>query len=157
MRVMYKLFTILLLGFALVFLLNCGKESTVAKKRECILDRQVHVQDSVIWEIPDTPRWCDKLELEKKRIDIGECELYVEEQGSGTPIVLLHGGPGATHHEFHPAFDRASKYARVIYYDQRGCGGFDQHPRCDPQGARPRRVRGDATHVRLSLVANTIE
>lgn len=103
-------------------------KSSTAEKRETIFDRKIHIQDSVIWEIPKVTRWCDKLKLDKKYIDIGGCKLYVEEQGKGVPIVLLHGGPGSTHHEFHPIFDKASKYARVIYYDQRGCGLSDYKP-----------------------------
>ena len=37
-------------------------------------------------------------------------------------LVLIHGGPGGTHHYFHPWFSRAAGFARIIYYDQRGCG-----------------------------------
>jgi proline iminopeptidase len=51
--------------------------------------------------------------------------LYVEEEGEGMPVVLLHGGPGGTHHSFHPHFSQAREFARVIYYDQRGCGLSD--------------------------------
>ena len=118
----------ILVGFLFI---GCPKSATdeeLTVSRERALDSQVHVQDSVIWEIPDVPRWCDRLKLDKKRIDIGGCELYVEEQGTGTPVVLLHGGPGSTHHGFHPAFDSASKFVRVIYYDQRGCGLSDYKP-----------------------------
>jgi proline iminopeptidase len=122
---------VLILTFIGFLLAGCQGSNTSEKlliNKERALDRQVHVQDSVIWEIPDVPRWCDRLELENKRIDIGGCELFVEDQGSGLPIVLLHGGPGSTHHEFHPAFDHASKFARIIYYDQRGCGLSDYKP-----------------------------
>jgi len=125
---MERIKLVLILIFIGCLFLGFQESSTnkeLLDNRECVLNRQVHVQESVIWEIPDVPRWCDRLKLEKKRIDIGGCELYVEEQGSGTPIVLLHGGPGSTHHNFHPAFDRGSKFARVIYYDQRGCGLSD--------------------------------
>jgi len=108
---------------------NKSEKNYVAmEKRESILDRKVHILDSVIWEIPNVPRLCDKLKLQKKTIDIGGCNLYVEEQGKGTPIVLIHGGPGSTHIEFHPAFDQFSKFARIIYYDQRGCGLSDYKP-----------------------------
>ena len=43
-------------------------------------------------------------------------------------MVLLHGGPGGTHHYFHPTFSRAAEFSRVIYYDQRGCGLSDYAP-----------------------------
>ena len=95
------------------------------KKRETILDEVVHIEKEVILDIPDVPRWCDRLELKKSRVNVGDCELYVEEEGDGIPIVLLHGGPGGTHHSFHPHFSRTRKFARIIYYDQRGCGLSD--------------------------------
>lgn len=37
-------------------------------------------------------------------------------------IVVLHGGPGATHEYLRPEWDRLARAARVVYYDQRGCG-----------------------------------
>jgi pimeloyl-ACP methyl ester carboxylesterase len=36
--------------------------------------------------------------------------------------VLINGGPGGTHHGFHPYFSRLKDSARIIYYDQRGTG-----------------------------------
>lgn len=61
-----------------------------------------------------------------QRIDVGgNCHLYCEIEGHGTPLVLINGGPGGTHHAFHPHFSRAKDFARVVYYDQRGCGLSD--------------------------------
>ncbi|MFD2937374.1 alpha/beta fold hydrolase [Spirosoma flavum] len=40
-------------------------------------------------------------------------------------VIVLHGGPGAPHQYLRPEFDALSKTARVIYYDQRGCGKSD--------------------------------
>ena len=74
------------------------------------------------------PRLCDGMDIRKEKVDIGDCKLYCEQEGQGTPLVLLHGGPGATHHYFHPWFSQAGKFARVIYYDQRGCGLSDYQP-----------------------------
>jgi pimeloyl-ACP methyl ester carboxylesterase len=96
--------------------------------RERARDRVVHIEDGVIREIPSVPRLCDSLDARKEKVDIGDCKLYCEQEGKGTPIVLLHGGPGATHHDFHPSFSRAAGFARVVYYDQRGCGLSDYTP-----------------------------
>jgi proline-specific peptidase len=68
------------------------------------------------------------MEIEKAMIDIGGCYLYVEQEGEGIPLVLINGGPGGTHHGFHPHFSRAKTFARIIYYDQRGCGLSDYNP-----------------------------
>ncbi|TFG81832.1 MAG: alpha/beta hydrolase, partial [Spirochaetales bacterium] len=49
-------------------------------------------------------------------------------EGSGTPIVLINGGPGDTHHCFHPWFSEIADAFTVVYYDQRGCGSSDYIP-----------------------------
>ncbi len=98
------------------------------ENRESILDRKVFIEPELLTDIPQIPRFCDQIELTKHRIKVGDTELYVEEEGRGTPLVLINGGPGGTHHYFHPWFSRAKKYARVIYYDQRGCGRSDFNP-----------------------------
>lgn len=95
------------------------------KEKETFLDRKVHIEKELIMDIPQVTRWCDRLDLIKRRVNVGDCELYVEEEGKAIPLVLINGGPGATHHYFHPYFSRAKEFARVIYYDQRGCGLSD--------------------------------
>lgn len=40
-------------------------------------------------------------------------------------VIVLHGGPGAPHQYLRPEFDALTQTARVIYYDQRGCGKSD--------------------------------
>jgi proline iminopeptidase len=75
--------------------------------------------------IPDIPRLCASLKLETHRFPMPDgCDLHVELEGSldAPPIILINGGPGGTHHSFHPHFSTAATFSRVIYYDQRGCG-----------------------------------
>jgi len=93
--------------------------------RETVLDRITHIEKELMTEIPQLPRLCGLLDLKKSRVEVGDCQLYVEEEGKGMPIVLINGGPGGTHHYFHPHFTGAKDFARVIYYDQRGCGLSD--------------------------------
>jgi proline iminopeptidase len=93
-----------------------------------VFDSIVRLDQKLYTEIPATPRWEERLNLHVRRVRLGDAELYVEEEGSGIPLVLLHGGPGGTHHGFHPWFGRAREFARVIYYDQRGCGLSDYEP-----------------------------
>jgi proline iminopeptidase len=84
-----------------------------------------------IVKIPDTPKLCDSFQGDRGKVDIGDCSLYTEsEPGTGKyPLVLLHGGPGATHHYFHPYLSRAAgSFQSVNYYDQRGCGESDYSP-----------------------------
>ncbi|MFO7734016.1 MAG: alpha/beta fold hydrolase [Candidatus Aminicenantes bacterium] len=111
--------------------LSCSKGPVLEEPAhgESILDRVERIEPQLVTAIPETFRWCDRIEgLEKRRIDVGGAELYVEVEGKGIPLVLINGGPGGTHHYFHPWFSRAKKYARVVYYDQRGCGLSDFAP-----------------------------
>ena len=105
-----------------------AQPTTGAQARESVLDGIVRIEHRLITRIPETPRWEEQLDLTVRRVRVGDAELYVEDEGSGIPIVLLHGGPGATHHGFHPWFSRARDFARVIYYDQRGCGLSGHEP-----------------------------
>jgi proline iminopeptidase len=49
-------------------------------------------------------------------------ELFVRRIGSGLPVVVLHGGPGAHHDYLLPGFDALADGRELIYYDQRGGG-----------------------------------
>ena len=109
---------------ALTFLLSICLD---APARETVLDKVIHVQDIVL-DVPEVARLDAGLDLDTKRIDVGGASLHVEEEGTGVPLVLINGGPGGTHHYFHPWFSRATEYARVIYYDQRGTGLSDFEP-----------------------------
>jgi proline iminopeptidase len=96
--------------------------------RERAMDRIVHIEEGIIRDIPKVHRLCDSMAIQKGKIDIGGCNLYCEQEGEGIPLVLINGGPGGTHHCFHPHFSRARDFARIIYYDQRGCGLSDYKP-----------------------------
>lgn len=105
-----------------------GSGLFLGQQRERAMDRVTHIEEGIIREIPAAPRLCDSLEARKEKVDIGDCKLYCEQEGQDPTLVLLHGGPGSTHHHFHPVFSRAREYARVVYYDQRGCGLSDFAP-----------------------------
>ncbi|HKV74465.1 MAG TPA: alpha/beta hydrolase [Gemmatimonadales bacterium] len=60
-------------------------------------------------------------------------ELFERRIGAGTPVVVLHGGPGAHHDYLLPGFDRLGRDRTLIYYDQRG-GGRSPVPREVPVG-----------------------
>ncbi len=56
-------------------------------------------------------------------VDAGNnIKLYVEEHGRGTPIVVIHGGPGMDHASLKADLAPLERKHRVIYYDQRGGG-----------------------------------
>ncbi|HTN04041.1 MAG TPA: alpha/beta fold hydrolase [Planctomycetaceae bacterium] len=49
-------------------------------------------------------------------------ELFERRAGTGPPVVVLHGGPGADHGYLLPGFDTLATGRTLIYYDQRGGG-----------------------------------
>jgi len=60
-------------------------------------------------------------------------ELFQRRIGSGPPVIVLHGGPGAHHDYLLPGFDALARGHELIYYDQRG-GGRSPVGREDPVG-----------------------
>jgi proline iminopeptidase len=49
-------------------------------------------------------------------------DLFERRVGTGPPVVVLHGGPGAHHDYLLPGFDALAARHELIYYDQRGGG-----------------------------------
>jgi len=43
----------------------------------------------------------------------------------GTPVVMLHGGPGAASYYMEPLAERLAQHRSVVVYDQLGCGRSD--------------------------------
>ena len=55
---------------------------------------------------------------------VRDVDLFVEVVGSGPPLVLLHGGPGADHWTMNP-FRRLADEFTLVFYDHR-CNGRSQ-------------------------------
>lgn len=94
-------------------------QTQITWNQERARDGIVHIEKELVRDIPQVPRLCDQMDIVKHRVNVSDCNLYCEGEG------LLHGGPGATHHYFHPSFSRAKDFAKIIYYDQRGYGISD--------------------------------
>jgi proline iminopeptidase len=56
--------------------------------------------------------------------------MFVEEVGSGFPLIVLHGGPGLDHTQFRPWLDPLGDELRLLYVDERGQGRSE---RVDPE------------------------
>jgi proline iminopeptidase len=112
-----------LLAIAVLWGLLClpALQQRETNARETILDRRITISNE-IRPVPYVDRRDTKDIFHSEELRINGTTLWVESAGHGMPLVLIHGGPGATHFGFHFAFNRAHEFARVIYYDQRGCG-----------------------------------
>ncbi|CCL98479.1 uncharacterized protein FIBRA_00477 [Fibroporia radiculosa] len=56
-------------------------------------------------------------------------KIYGDLKSGVTPVITLHGGPGAPHHYMTPFVDLVSGYGiPVVFYDQIGCGGSTRLP-----------------------------
>jgi len=53
-------------------------------------------------------------------------ESFGDGRDGRLPLVILHGGPGATHQYLEPLRELATSGRRVIFYDQIGCGRSDR-------------------------------
>jgi proline iminopeptidase len=59
---------------------------------------------------------------ETRTRDVRGVRLFERRIGSGPPVVVLHGGPGAHHDYLLPGFDALAEHRELVYYDQRGGG-----------------------------------
>ncbi len=62
-------------------------------------------------------------------------QLFTRQVGNGPLVVVLHGGPGASHDYLLPQYDLLARRRSLLYYDQRG-GGQSPVPRDTPIGWR---------------------
>jgi pimeloyl-ACP methyl ester carboxylesterase len=61
-------------------------------------------------------------------VTIDDTRLWVVERGSGSPVIVLHGGPGLDHHEFADYLDPLADTHRLLLIDQRSQGRSDRAP-----------------------------
>ena len=57
-----------------------------------------------------------------EHVTVSGVPLWVESEGRGEPLLLISGGPGASHNYFHPGFTQLADAFRVIYFDAFGRG-----------------------------------
>lgn len=62
------------------------------------------------------------LPIEQGFVDTGEVLVYYEAVGRGEPLVVLHGGPGASHDYFLPHLMPLARENRLVFIDERGSG-----------------------------------
>jgi proline iminopeptidase len=75
--------------------------------------------------------------------------IYYKTLGRGTPMLLLHGGPGADHSDFLPALKPLARRWRLVLIDERGSGRSERLK--DPKGYTLNHMVKDIECVRQHL------
>src|SRR5690242_17692737 len=55
-------------------------------------------------------------------VDANGVMIYYEMLGRGEPLMIVHGGPGASHDYFLPYLLPLARHNKVIFIDERGSG-----------------------------------
>jgi proline iminopeptidase len=75
--------------------------------------------------------------------------IYYLDVGTGEPLVILHGGPGASHEYLLPYLLPLARSNRLIFIDERGSGRSQKIE--DPSGYTVENMVEDVEGVRVSL------
>jgi len=62
------------------------------------------------------------LQIQQGFVDASGVMIYYEEFGKGEPLMIVHGGPGASHDYFLPYLLPLARHYRLIFIDERGSG-----------------------------------
>lgn len=72
-----------------------------------------------LWTVAASPA---TYPIEQGFVDAGGVLVYYEAVGRGEPLVVLHGGPGASHDYFLPHLLPLARDNRLVFLDERGSG-----------------------------------
>ena len=103
---------------------------------------------------PDTPA-PNVFPIQQGFVDVGGMFIYYEELGTGEPLVILHGGPGASHDYLLPYLIPLAATHRLVFIDERGSGQSTKLD--DPSGYTVEAMAEDVEAVRRALKLGTID
>ena len=87
--------------------------------------------------------------IEEGLVDSGGVLLYFKSVGHGPPLVIVHGGPGASHDYLLPNLYRLAASYRLVFIDERGSG---RSPRLeDTSQYTVEKMADDVEAVRVAL------
>ncbi len=96
-----------------------------------------------------TPAQRSVMRMEEGFVDANGVLIYYKAFGTGQPLVILQGGPGASHDYFLPYLVPLAKTNRLIFIDERGSGRSEKLE--DPSGYTVENMVDDVEAVRLAL------
>src|SRR5213593_2862627 len=92
--------------------------------------------------------------MQEGLVDAHGVLIYYKTVGRGAPLVIVHGGPGASHDYFLPYLLPLARRNRLIFIDERGSGSSEKLD--DPKGYTVESVVEDVEDVRRGLGLGTI-
>jgi proline iminopeptidase len=92
--------------------------------------------------------------LQEGFIDANGVLIYYVEVGRGAPLMIVHGGPGASHDYFLPHLLPLARHNRLIFIDERGSGKSQVLE--DPRGYTVENMVEDVEAVRQGLALGKI-
>jgi len=87
--------------------------------------------------------------IEQGFVDANGVLIYYETFGQGSPLVIVHGGPGADHTYFLPYLVPLARHHQLIFIDERGSGQSQKLD--DPSGYTVEAMVEDVEAVRKEL------
>jgi proline iminopeptidase len=87
--------------------------------------------------------------LQEGYVDAHGVLIYYTSMGRGTPLVILHGGPGQSHDYFLPYLLPLARHNRLIFIDERGSGRSEKLE--DPKQYTVDNMVEDTEAVRVAL------
>jgi proline iminopeptidase len=82
-------------------------------------------------------------------VDLRGVMIYYVALGRGEPLLIVHGGPGASHDYFLPYLLPLARHNRLIFIDERGSGRSQKLE--DPSGYTVENMVEDVEAVRIAL------
>lgn len=93
--------------------------------------------------------------VEEGFVDGNGLFLYYKSIGNGHPLMILHGGPGASHDYFLPYLLPLARNHRLVFVDERGSGRSQRLD--DPSGYTVENMADDVEAVRRALRLGTVD
>ncbi|MDD5563057.1 MAG: proline iminopeptidase-family hydrolase [Thermoanaerobaculaceae bacterium] len=87
--------------------------------------------------------------IQEQFVDAGGVMIYTLSVGRGAPLVVLHGGPGASHDYFLPYLLPLARHNRLVFIDERGSGRSEKLE--DASRYTVEAMVGDVEAVRVAL------
>ena len=96
-----------------------------------------------------TPTSSSVFPIQEGYVDANGLMIYYKSIGKGPPLLVVHGGPGASHDYFLPYLLPLARHHRVVFIDERGSGRSQKLE--DPKLYTVENMVEDAEAVRQAL------